>query len=835
VRSYYDNSAVPNGLGRLTRVTDGSAETAFDQYDTRGRLLQTTKEIDALGDGENITSAVTAFAYDDADHITRLTYPDGEEVEYQYDSGGQVKKLRSLTHQVDYISNITYDVFGRATATTHGNGTTDVRTFGGAETNYRLSLLATNAGSALRLSYSYAGYLPTGRISQLVDNGPKGTGGIMDNSATFSYDGLGRLSQASGPHVGTLSYQYDYLGNITAKDGLTLAYSASKPHTLAKINGNTAGITHDANGNRAGKPSQTYGYDHHDRLADINAGQTRFRYDYTGRAVSKVTTGSPVTVYYSKLAESADGWLTKYYYIGDVLVASRRGPATGFAAVVPERVRLAASSLYRPMLTFVLSRDARSMLLASTAVVTLALLCMPIRRRQRVVGITLHKGQVIIVAGAVACSTCPWPWAIRSAEAICLPPAAVLYHFHADHLGSTQLITNSSGAVVQYVRYRPYGEIRGRYDGNGNSLTPNPIHRREFTGYESDFASGLQYAGARFYDPVLGTFLSHDPARQFASPYAYGSWNPLNGTDGNGALFLEFLFAVIVSVAVSAAINAIVAAAQGASLSQIGRAAVRGAITGAIGVGLGIVTSGLSIGAAALGGTLPAGVGVQEALNALSEVAFRSAVSTSLANAAGQAAAAAGAPNGIVAGISVVAGYVGSIGYDQLWLDPRGGLAQIEAKGGVHLGSNKTAHSAITSAAAQDAGFTSLEGETILSSNLVQDADIWNNQSHFGAGAQQAAQDFGARATHALSNGNRFDYLSSLGAITHYIQDQYALGHIFPGTHLLAGPIGAPFRGLIHQTIGGEVNFFSIVGNARVPSSFSATRSFLAGANLTGA
>jgi hypothetical protein len=334
---------------------------------------------------------------------------------------------------------------------------------------------------------------------------------------------------------------------------------------------------------------------------------------------------------------------------------------------------------------------------------------------------------------------------------------------------------------------------------------------------------------------VLGTFLTHDPARQFPSPYAYGSWNPLNGTDSNGGLFLEFLFALFVAAVVSAAVNVVVAAAQGASLSQIGRAAIRGAITGAIGVGLGVVASGISIGAAALGGTLPANVGVQQALNALGEVAFRSAVSTTLANAAGQTAAAAGAPGGVVIGVSLLAGYTGTVGYDQLWLDPRSSLAQIESKGAFELASNTATHTNLTTKAAEDAGFTPFEGESILSSNLAQDSDAWNNQSHFGFGAQQAVHDFGTDAIHALNNGNRSGYLQNVGAVTHYLQDQYALGHIFPGTHLLAGPIGAPFRALIHQTVGGEVNFFSIVGNARVPSSLNATRGFLTGANLTGA
>jgi hypothetical protein len=39
--------------------------------------------------------------------------------------------------------------------------------------------------------------------------------------------------------------------------------------------------------------------------------------------------------------------------------------------------------------------------------------------------------------------------------------------------------------------------------------------------------------GARYYDPDVALWISVDPARQFWSPYAYGS-NPVNGTDPDG-------------------------------------------------------------------------------------------------------------------------------------------------------------------------------------------------------------------------------------------------------------------------------------------------------------
>lgn len=105
--------------------------------------------------------------------------------------------------------------------------------------------------------------------------------------------------------------------------------------------------------------------------------------------------------------------------------------------------------------------------------------------------------------------------------------------------------------------------------------------------------------------------------------------------------------------------------------------------------------------------------------------------------------------------------------------------------------------------------------------NLAEDANVRNNQSHFGLGAQNAFENHKAWA--ALSRS-----LIAAGKATHYIQDQHALGHIFPGTDVFVGKWLAPVRGFIHQTVGGEVNFFRVApGGLRIPTSFDATTDFL--------
>jgi RHS repeat-associated protein len=98
---------------------------------------------------------------------------------------------------------------------------------------------------------------------------------------------------------------------------------------------------------------------------------------------------------------------------------------------------------------------------------------------------------------------------------------------YGDHLGSTSA---SSGAAATSERYYAYGKDRG----TGNLPTD---HR--FTGQISD-ASGLVFMNARYYDPVLGSFLSPDtlvpePGQpEGYNRYAYANGNPLLFCDPSG-------------------------------------------------------------------------------------------------------------------------------------------------------------------------------------------------------------------------------------------------------------------------------------------------------------
>ena len=98
-----------------------------------------------------------------------------------------------------------------------------------------------------------------------------------------------------------------------------------------------------------------------------------------------------------------------------------------------------------------------------------------------------------------------------------------------DQLGSTRLLSNSSGAVVGTYSYDPAGNI--------TSETVTATTNLLFAGQYLDQESGLYWMQARYYDPATAQFISVDPLSTGAtSPYSYASDNPVNFTDPSGAL-----------------------------------------------------------------------------------------------------------------------------------------------------------------------------------------------------------------------------------------------------------------------------------------------------------
>jgi RHS repeat-associated protein len=115
----------------------------------------------------------------------------------------------------------------------------------------------------------------------------------------------------------------------------------------------------------------------------------------------------------------------------------------------------------------------------------------------------------------------------------------------SDHLGSTTLVTDVQGQVIETASYTPFGEIS--YEIRDTKYASRFL----FTGQEWD-KTELYYFGARYYDPTLSQFMSVDPIDQYPrDPYTYTQNNPILYTDPQGKqrLHLEDLIQIRGSLA----------------------------------------------------------------------------------------------------------------------------------------------------------------------------------------------------------------------------------------------------------------------------------------------
>jgi RHS repeat-associated protein len=119
------------------------------------------------------------------------------------------------------------------------------------------------------------------------------------------------------------------------------------------------------------------------------------------------------------------------------------------------------------------------------------------------------------------------------------------YYWHADHLGSPELFTDSAGTALVRPSFGAYGERRDGSDWSGppsagDLTTIGNVTRRGFTGHEHLDAVGLIHMNGRVYDPTTGRFLSRDPlidgvfSSQGPNGYAYVHNNPLAFVDPSG-------------------------------------------------------------------------------------------------------------------------------------------------------------------------------------------------------------------------------------------------------------------------------------------------------------
>lgn len=111
------------------------------------------------------------------------------------------------------------------------------------------------------------------------------------------------------------------------------------------------------------------------------------------------------------------------------------------------------------------------------------------------------------------------------------------FFYHNDHLGSALVVTDEYGKKVVERDFTPFGEKIGLEERDN----PNPDEDDSaFTGKDWDEDIGLYYFNARWYDPVVGRFITEDPLADDPTLYVYGLNNPIVNLDPSGLVSINF-------------------------------------------------------------------------------------------------------------------------------------------------------------------------------------------------------------------------------------------------------------------------------------------------------
>ncbi len=512
-------------IGRLSTMADASGTTKY-YYDKLGRPTKTTKTVDN-------TNYDFTTSYDALGRITGVTYPqpDSETVSYSYNADllAQVSGAG-----VNYAAYANYNALGQPGAITYGNGITTNYQYD--PTNNRLQSIVTGNTDRTLISLAYT-YYDAGSVKDIVN--------YTDSSRTqsFQYDGLDRLQQAQSSSYGgngVLWYDYSQIGNIKLKEGVTYDYTGPKPHAV-KSTSNGITYAYDDNGNMVSESQGSvvyrkidYNYDNMPQSVTINnTATTSFVYDGAGARVKKNTsTGS--SIYLGKLYECKEGTCTKYIFGGDTRLAMKNGTDVLYyhqdhlgstLAVSNNRgtqqypcsskpVRIAAATpRYFDTIQAAYNAAADGDVIqtrAGTFAENLEL--------NRNISVTLSGGY-----------DCGYAGRLQNAQ---------LVGMLSDNAGTLTIesfdivITGYAMTKVEDVQYLPFGETR--MDAGYLSVT------HKYTSQELDAETGLYYYGARYYNPVLGRFISPDTiVPDFRNPqalnrYSYVLNNPLYYNDPTG-------------------------------------------------------------------------------------------------------------------------------------------------------------------------------------------------------------------------------------------------------------------------------------------------------------
>jgi len=495
--------------GQLDTQTDARGAQVNFTYDILGRVTERKARMSA----NNSWSSIATYTYDSTTggnkgigRLTSSTSPAASDT-ITYDLLGRVTTTTRTIDSVNYTTSMTYDSLGRVLTTTLPTSEVVTSTY-----NAR-GLFESMSGTDTYVTST--AYTPTGGIDQQ----------LLGNAVTTTfeyYPTTNRLKRITASKIPAnplidLSYTYDTGGNITQIVDASWVNGASRNETT------------------------TYGYDFLNRLlsADVvTTGTSTYldQRDYAYNPIGNMTSftlnnGTPTTYAYPSGSQP----ITRPH-----AVSSRDIPNTSNDDSFSYDANGNMTSRTQNGVTWTQTFDAENRLVSVSdgTITTQYVYDGSGSRVKRIVGstTTLYVAGMEIkqVSGTETQRTIYYPAGGAFRVIVVSPASNTLYYRHSDHLGSTSVLSDSTGAKVtgSDVVYAPFGVIRA---GSESNLTDFG-----YTGQRhDDNTGGLMYYGARYYLPDVMRFISADTitpgiSSQALNRYSYALNRPVNFNDPTG-------------------------------------------------------------------------------------------------------------------------------------------------------------------------------------------------------------------------------------------------------------------------------------------------------------
>ena len=357
--------------GRPVRIVDGSG--MFEcKYDALGNVIDETRTI-ALPQHSEVYQFRMLYQYDSWGRMLTMTYPDGEEIAYTYQWGGDLYAMHGNKNgdPRTYIKGIRYNAYGQKVDVDYGNGTSAHYTY---DALHRLVNLKSRDHSGTLMQNIEYTFDNASNVTNIVNSaGVVNTlGGGYKN--IYKYDALHRLESSNGGGVignydtylkyspsGRLMGKHRENNSVTLSDSVDMAYgycNKYQPHAVRRMFNYKNGMLYDMRWDKAGNLGQVsiarpgdmfetgrflfWTEDNRMHVAADDKFYSYYNYDHAGERTMKLigrndlldvnadimatyTMLNEPTLYPSAYMVLTNKGYTKHYYAGTERVAARLG------------------------------------------------------------------------------------------------------------------------------------------------------------------------------------------------------------------------------------------------------------------------------------------------------------------------------------------------------------------------------------------------------------------------------------------------------------------------------------------------------------------------------